>query len=56
MYSAAKWMSKLYDCKKQQTAQEFNAGDTVSIVIPKIDRTSTDLLRLPCVVAKVHGQ
>jgi len=55
-YAAANRMSKFYDCKKHKIAQEFNIGDTVSIGIPKIDRTSTDLPRLPCVVVKIHGE
>jgi len=55
-YAAANRMSKFYACKKHKIAQEFNIGDTVSIGIPKIDRTSTDLPRLPCVVVKIHGE
>ena len=39
-------------CKKVQT---FNVGDFVSIKVPHIDRTSTDLHRLPCIVVQRLG-
>ncbi len=34
----------------------FTVGDFVSIKIPRIDRSSTDLHRLPCVVVEKLGQ
>ncbi len=36
--------------------QDFEVGDRVSIGVPKLDRTSTDLLRLPGKVLSVHGK
>ena len=35
---------------------KFKKGDLVTVRIPKIDRTSTDLLRLPCLVVEVRGK
>ena len=55
-YKAATSMSNFYNRKKRKTACEFNVGDRVSLGIPKLDRTSTDLPRLPCVVIAVHGE
>ena len=54
-YKAATSMSKFYR-KKRKTACEFNVGDRVSLGIPKLDRTSTDLPWLHCVVIDVHGE
>ena len=34
----------------------FNVGDKVSLRIPRIDRTTTDLHRLPCIVVQRHGK
>ena len=40
-------------CKsKRKKVQTFNVGDFVSIKVPRIDRTSTDLYRLPCIVVQ----
>ena len=33
--------------KRRVTVQEFAVGDQVSLAIPKLDRGSTDLSRLP---------
>jgi len=54
-FTAANRMSKLYNQKKRKTAKEFTISDRVRIGIPKLDRTATDLLSLPCVIARVHG-
>ena len=43
-------MKKKYNsCRKVET-NEYDAEDNVSIYIPKRDRHSTDIKRLPCVV------
>ena len=38
---------------KKHNVIRFSEGDAVSIRIPRIDRTSSDLPRLPCVVVEV---
>ena len=50
---AAKKMTSRYDKKK---AMRFQIGDSVSIRIPRIDRTCTDIPRIPCVIVEVHGK
>ena len=35
---------------------KFKEGDLVTIRIPKIDRTSTDMPRLLCLVVEVRGK
>ena len=50
---AAKKMASRYDRRK---ALRFQIGDTVSIRIPQIDRTCTDMPRIPCVIVEVHGK
>ena len=49
----AKKMASRYDRRK---ALRFQIGDTVSIRIPRIDRTCTDMPRIPCVIVEVHGK
>ena len=49
----AKKMTSRYDKKK---AMRFQIGDSVSIRIPRIDRTCTDMPRIPCVIVEVHGK
>ena len=49
---AAKMASR-YDRRK---ALRFQIGDTVSIRIPRIDRTCTDMPRIPCVIVEVYGK
>ena len=47
---------KLKYCKaKRKKVVAFTRGDFVSIKIPRIDRTSTDFHRLPCVVVERLG-
>ena len=46
-------MRERYDKKK---VQNFKVGDKVALRIPRIDRTATDLHRLPCVVVQCHGK
>ena len=47
---------KLKYCKaKRKKVLEFSEGDFVSVRIPRIDRTSTDFHRLPCVVVECLG-
>ena len=44
-------------CKaKRKKVITYNAGDFVSVKVPRIDRTSTDFHRLPCVVVDVLGK
>ena len=38
------------------TVREFKVGEHVSVRILRIDRSCTDLLRLPCIVAEVVGK
>ena len=47
---------KMKYCKaKHKKVATFDSGDFVSIKIPRIDRTSTDIHRLPCVVVQQLG-
>ena len=50
---AAKKMANRYSAKN---AKIFKKGDLVTLRIPKIDRTNTDMPRLPCLVVEVHGK
>ena len=50
---AATKMANRYNVKN---AAKFKEGDLVTIRIPKIDRTSTDIPRLPCLVVEVRGK
>ena len=44
-------------CKgKRKKVMTFYPGDFVSVRIPKIDRTSTDHHRLPCVIVERLGK
>ena len=48
---------KMKYCKdKRKKIVTFCCGDFVSVKIPRLDRTSTDLHRLPCVVVQVLGK
>ena len=44
----------VYDFNMQ--IQIFNVGDFVSVRIPRIDRSSTDSHRLPCVIVERLGE
>ena len=50
---AATKMTNRYNVKK---AAKFKEGDLVKIRILKIDRTNTDMPRLPCLVVEVRGK
>ena len=50
---AATKMANRYNTKN---VTKFKMGDLVTLRIPKIDRTSTDLPRLPCMVVEVRGK
>lgn len=50
---AATKMANRYNVKN---AANFKEGDLVTIGIPKIDRTNTDMPRLPCLVVEVRGK
>jgi len=54
-YKSASRMADSYNRKKRVTIRDFSVNDYVPVAIPKIDRASTDLPRLPCVVTEVHG-
>lgn len=41
---------------KSSKVHKFEVGEYVSLRIPRIDRSSTDLHRLPCVVVEVVGK
>ena len=49
----AERMSKAYN--KRHKTSNFNVGDTVSIFVPRIDRSGTDFSRIPGVITKVSG-
>ena len=51
----AERMQMKYCKSKRKSVQTFNVGDFVSIKVPRIDRTSTDLHRLPCIVVQRLG-
>ena len=42
--------------KKKKKVQTFDVGDAVSVRIPRIDRASTDLHRLPSIVVERRGK
>lgn len=48
-------MKQRYEKINTSKLQIFSVGDNVSVRIPVKDRTSTDLLRLPCRVIEVTG-
>eukprot|EP00731_Ephydatia_muelleri_P003675 Em0001g3675a len=50
MKTALKMQEKF---SKMHKVREFRVGEHVSIRIPRIDRSCTDLLRLPCIVVEV---
>ena len=47
-------MTKKYS--KQHKVKEFCLGENASLCIPRIGRTCSDMLRLPCVVIQVTGE
>ena len=53
MKTALKMQEKF---SKMHTVREFRVGEHVSVRIPRIDWSCTDLLRLPCIVVKVVGK
>ena len=52
---AAAHMAVKYNKKKGVKTQVFSVGDKVTIGIPKMDRTKTDMPRLPCEITEVFG-
>ena len=50
---AARKMAERYN--KQRNVQTFTVGSKISVRIPRIDRASSDLPRLPCVIVEVLG-
>ena len=51
----AERMQLKYAKAKRKKVLTFSPGDCVSLRIPRIDRSSTDAHRLPCVVVQRHG-
>ena len=51
--TAAQRMANSFNRKK--CVKSFGVGVNVSMRIPQIDRTSSDLLRLPCHIVEVLG-
>ena len=41
---------------KQKNVHTFSEGDSVNVKVPCIDRTSTDVSRIACVVVEVVGK
>ena len=52
--ASAKKMSDRY--KKRHNTRSFSLGEKVSLRIPRIDRASSDLSRLPCVIVDIAGE
>ena len=46
-YKAALSMSNYYNKTKCTTDDDYSEGDKVSVLVPKIDRCSTDMCRIP---------
>lgn len=51
-----KAVTKMANRYNVKNAAKFKEGDLVTIRIPKIDRTNTDMPRLPCLVVEVRGK
>lgn len=49
-------MQLKYSKAKRRKVFTFSVGNIVSVRIPRIDRTSTDLYRAPCIVVEVLGK
>ena len=41
---------------QQKITKTFGVGEHVSVRVPRIDRTSSDLPRLSCVIVQVKGK
>ena len=41
---------------QQKITKTFGVGEHVSVRVPQIDRTSSDLPRLPCMIVQVKGK
>ena len=52
---SAERMSMAYNSSKKRRVQTFDVGDNVSVAIPALDRTCTDVRRLPGQVTAVKG-
>lgn len=50
---SAEKMAERYNRKRR--VKSFEVGESVSLRIPRIDRTSSDLPRLPCIIVQVKG-
>ena len=48
----------MHDLKtyNNKNVQNFKVGDKVAVRIPRIDRTTTDVHHLPCVIIQCYGK
>ena len=49
-------MQMKYSKGKRRKITTFSVGEVVSVRVPRIDRTSTDLHRLVCVIVECQGK
>ena len=49
-------MKNMYNAKQGQNLRTFQIGDTITVGIPKLDRTATDQQRLPCQIIATFGE
>ena len=54
-FQSAIRMSNYYNKTKCTKADDFKEGDMVSFLVPKLDRSSTDMQRIPGVILGVSG-
>ena len=47
---------RMRDRYNKKKVHNFKVGDKVALRIPRIDRTTTDLHRLPCIIIQCHGK
>ena len=48
--------ARMRDRYNKKNVQNFKVGDKVALRIPRIDRTTTDVHRLPCIIIQCHGK
>ena len=48
-------MNNYYNKTKCTTDNYYSEGDKVSVLVPKINRCSTDMCRIPAVITNVSG-
>ena len=47
---------RMRDRYNKKKVYNFKVGDKVALRIPQIDRTTTDLHHLPCIIVQCHGK